>query len=236
MLKAFLIFLKKWVLLGILIMTFGVICYFDLYKFLTFSTFKTYHAVIQQWTHTHYLEAVLLYISIFTLLIACAIPCATILTLLAGFLFGIVGLLYAIISPTLGGVILFLAIRTALGAKIAQKTPGWLKIMERGFHKNAFHYLLMLRLFPILPCWVSNVSAGMLNVPLKTFVGATLIGITPAAFIYVMAGRSLDKLFAGSSTPTLNQILTPSVFLPLFGLAILSLFPVFYKRIKKHSR
>ena len=107
--------------------------------------------------------------------------------------------------------------------------------MERGFQQNAFNYLLMLRFIPIFPCWVSNVTAGALNIPIKTFIFATILGLTPATFIYVMVGRGLDRLLLNEQLFTLRIMLTPAIFFPLLGLAILSIIPVIYKTFKKNE-
>lgn len=225
--------LKKWSLLGLLASFLFIFFYFDWYQYLTFNTLKIYQFSAQLWTIDHYKLAASLYMLIYICMIACGIPCATLLTLVGGFLFGSIAFIYAILSTTLGGIILFLAVRTALGIHIAKKSTGWIKKMEAGFQRNAFNYLLMLRLVPVLPCWISNVTAGVLNVPLKTFIFATVIGIAPSTFICAMVGRGLDKILTAEKTPNLNIILTPSIFFPLLGLAFLSLFPVIYKSIKK---
>jgi uncharacterized membrane protein YdjX (TVP38/TMEM64 family) len=232
----FFLSIKKWFLLCVLLLTLFAFLYFHLYQYLTFDTIKKYQSGAQEWTALHYYSAVCLYILIYVSLIACTIPCATLLTLVGGFLFGAIAVIYAVFATTLGGVILFLAVRTAVGARIAEKSTGWIKTMEAGFQQNAFHYLLMLRLVPVFPCWISNVAAGALNVPLKTFIAATVIGIFPATFIYVMAGRGLDAFFTTEHTPNLSLVFTPAIFFPLLGLAILSLFPVFYKRAKKQNQ
>jgi len=207
--------------------------YFDLYEYLSLNKLKSYQSAAETWTNTHYQLAVSLYIIIFTLLIACAIPCATVLTLLGGFLFDVVAILYAEFSITLGGTILYLAIRTTLGTRLAARPGGWIKKIESGFNEDAFNYILSLRLIPIMPCWVCNIGAGILNVPLRIFVIATLLGILPATIIYVLAGRGLDTILMQNDTPILNILLTPLVLFPLIGLAILSLFPVIYKWMKK---
>lgn len=216
----------KWLPLFALAALFCAFFYFRLHHYLSFDVIKTYEAAVLQWTSHHYLLATSLYLLIFTLLIASGIPCGTVLTLLGGFLFGYIAILYAIFSTTAGGMILYLSIRTSIGGYIARRTSGWIKKVEHGFQENAFHYLLMLRLMPIFPCWVSNISAGVLNVPLKTFLLATILGITPATLIYVIAGRGLEKLFSMDNT---------SILIPLLGLAILSLFPVIYKQVKKQG-
>lgn len=223
---------KKWFLLILLILFLGLFYYWDLFQYLNFKTIRTYQFLATHWAIDHYEAAVGIYITVFTLLIACGIPCATLLTLLGGFLFGAEAFFYALLGTTLGGMILYFAVKSAFGAPLAAKSTGWIKRIEHGFQKNAFSYILMMRLMPIFPCWISNISAGALNIPLKTFVIATVIGIVPATFIYAMAGRSLDKLLTADQV-NIGLVFMPSIFFPLLGLAILSLFPIFYKRIKK---
>lgn len=228
----YLLSIKKWLLLSVLICCSVCFFYFRLYNFLDFATLKYYQATWSAWTALHYPAAVGFYLLLFTALIACGIPCATILCLLGGMLFGETAIAYALLGTTLGGILLFSAVKMAVGSQFEVRSRGWLKTMEGGFQKNAFNYILMLRLVPIFPCWLSNIGAGMLNVPAKTFIAATLLGILPATIIYVLAGRSLDKLLLADQTAVLNIVFTPSVFLPLLGLAILSLFPVIYKNVK----
>jgi len=229
-------FLLRHSFLTILILACILFFYFHLYDYLTLETLKSYQSAAEEWTVTHYSLAVSIYITIFTILIACAIPCATFLTLLGGVLFNMIAILYAEFSITFGGTILYLAVRTAIGSHFAARSTGWIKKIEAGFKQNAFNYLLTLRLLPIMPCWVSNIAAGMLNVRLKTFVTATALGILPSTIIYVLAGRGLDTILTEDKTPILYIIFTPSVLLPLLGLAILSLFPVIYKWVKKSDQ
>ena len=223
----------QFLLLGILLLICVSFFYFHLYDYLNLDIFKYYQTAAQQWTDSHYHLAVTMYMLIFTALIACAIPCATFLTLLGGFLFGTIAILYAELGTTLGGLILFLAVRTAIGSRIAAKSTGWIKKLETGFQQNAFNYLLTLRLIPIFPCWISNIASGMLNVPIKTFLAATILGIFPSTAIYALAGRSLDKILMDTTKPISSIIFTPSILFPLLGLAILSLFPVIYRYVKK---
>lgn len=225
--------IKKWLLLGLLATLLLSFFYFGFDQYLTFHTLKKYQTITQEWTLAHYTLAIGLYILIYIVLIACAIPCSTLFTLLGGFLFGSIAIIYAIFSLTLGGIVLFFAVRTAIGIRIATKSSGWIKNLEKGFQQNAFHYLLILRLMPVFPCWVSNIAAGALNVPLKTFVFATILGVLPATFIYVMIGRGLDTLFLGDQLPNINALLTPVIFFPIMGLVILSILPLFYKAMRK---
>lgn len=229
--KQFIFRIRKFFLLGILVISASIFFYFHLADYFTLDAIKSYKILAEQLTAEHYSAIVICYIIAFTFMIACAIPGATILTLVGGFLFGNIAFFYAMFSTTAGGLLLFLAVRSAIGPYIARIASGKIKNLEAGFQSNAFNYLLGLRLVPIFPCWISNISAGMFNVPIKTFLFATILGIAPATLIYVLAGRSLDTLL-DEKTPILNIIFTPGIFLPLLGLAFLSLFPVIYKRVK----
>lgn len=234
--KHFFTHAKKYWLLVILLLACLSFFYFQLYRYLSIDSLIHYRAVIKDWSDKHYLTAILLYNLSFILLIACGIPCATVFTLLGGFLFGVIAVVYAVFSTTAGGFILFLTVRTAFGEQLAASSIRWIQKLEQGFKENAFNYLLSLRLVPIFPCWLSNISAGILNVPITTFLAATIIGIFPSTLIYALAGRSFDKILAEHNRPILNIMMTPSILLPLLGLAILSLLPIIYKSVKKRNK
>ncbi len=232
-LHAIFIFFKRWSLLIILFLFLYIFFYFNLQQYLTFTTLKKYQAIAQHWTLAHYKISVMIYLLTFILLIACTIPCATLFTLVGGFLFGSIAILYAVFSITVGGSILFFAVRTALGPWITKRSSRWLSQVEKKFQQHAFHYLLLFRLMPVFPCWISNIAAGALNIPYLTFLFATVLGVTPATIIYALAGRGLEQLLEMSERPDLHLLLTPAIFFPLLGLSLLSIFPIFYKRVKK---
>ncbi len=226
---------KNW-LLPCLLLFFAFILYFNFRDYLSVAAIQQYHGSVQQWTNTHYKLAATLYLLIFVILVACAIPCATALALLGGFLFGMTAVFFAVFSTTLGGTLLYLVVRTSFGHRIAAKSSGWIKKLEHGFKENAFNYILMLRLTPVFPCWLSNVTAGLLNVPLKTFILATVIGILPATWLYVLIGQGLDKLISNDQFSFSNIILSPSTFFPLLALGMFSIVPIIYKSVKKHIK
>lgn len=185
---------RKWILLLTLLLLFLIFFFLHLDRYLSLNVFEHYQLALQQWTHTHYKLAVLFYTVSFIIIVACAIPGGLVLTFIGGFLFGMTAVLYALFSTTIGGVILFFAVRTSLGTYIKAKSSGWIKKLEHGFQQNAFSYLFILRLVPIFPCWVCNISAGALNVPFKIFIQATILGLLPGTFILVAVGYQLEYL------------------------------------------
>src|ERR1700722_3570678 len=104
--KKLLFITQKYSILILLALVCFLFFYFHLYHYFTLSSLKFYQAGIQTWTNDHKVAAVLIYNVAFTLMIACAIPCATFLTLLGGFLFGLIAIAYASFCVTFGGMIL----------------------------------------------------------------------------------------------------------------------------------
>lgn len=230
--KTFFITVKRFLLLSLILIVSLLFFYFHLYEYLNLKTIQHYQDSIRDWTLDHYALAVVIYIAAYSLLVACAIPCANLLNLFGGFLFGLIALIYAMVSTTLGGLLLFLAVRSAFGSRIVLKSGGWLKRIKRGLHKNAFNYLLLLRLVPVFPCWLSNIGAGIFNIPLQTFLSATIIGIFPATLIFVLVGRGIHTILNNHTENYSQLFLTPSILFPCIGLIILILTPMVYPYIK----
>ena len=79
------------------------------------------------------------------------------MTLLAGFVFGTaLGAVIVVLAATLGSLIVFLAARYAIGDLLYKKAGPFVRRMEEGFRKNAFSYLMFLRLVPLFPFWLVN--------------------------------------------------------------------------------
>ena len=105
--------------------------------------------------------------------------------------------------------------------------------MRVGFKKNDFYYLLFLRLVPFAPFFVVNIIAGIVNMRTLPYTFATLIGIIPGTTIYVWTGINFGELLVVSELSNFN-LSSSKYFLPIILLAILSLSPIFFKRIYKN--
>lgn len=222
----------------IIIAALMVVIYFKLYEYISFKALEQHHAQLKIWTQSHYFLVALIYMLIYILVVALSIPGATIVTLVGGFLFGYVfGTIFVVVSATLGACIIFIAVKSAFGEWLAEKASGWVARMEAGFRKNAFNYLLFLRLVPLFPFWVVNIVPAVIGVRLRTFSLATLLGIIPGSFVYVSVGNGLGALLAEGKTPDLGIIFKPAILIPIVGLGILSLIPIIHQKIKarKHD-
>lgn len=219
--------------LPLFILTLALILFLslDLQQYFTFQTWKQYRHEWLSWTHQHYWQAILIFILIYTFSVAISFPGAAFLSIVAGFLFGYVaGTLCVLISATLGAYCIFIAVKLALSPWLKKRMNAWADKMARGFKRNAFQYLLFLRLVPIFPFWIVNLAAGLFDVKTSTFLTATLLGITPAVIIYVSLGKGLGAVLDKNQTPNLSVIFEPQLFFPLLALGCVALLTIIFKK------
>ncbi|MEN9855315.1 MAG: hypothetical protein RLZZ157_441 [Pseudomonadota bacterium] len=208
------------------------------HKYLSFDVLARQSDALQALVRTKPVLVMAVFVGIYVAATTIALPGAIWLTIAGGFLFGpIVGTALSASSATLGATFLFLAAQSALGGGLKARAGGFVAQLEAGFQKNAFSYLLTLRLLPIAPFFGVNLAAAFLGVRLGTFVLATAIGIIPGGFIYAWLGSGIEHVIAQGGTPNLSIIFSPQVIGPLLGLAALALLPIVWRLVsgKKQS-
>ncbi|MDX8409825.1 MAG: TVP38/TMEM64 family protein [Mariprofundales bacterium] len=207
---------------------------FDLHHQLSFASLAAHRGQLLAWVQASLLLSASSYLLLYIAVVALSLPGGLIMTLSGGFLFGpLLGGSLATTGATIGATLLFLIAKTSLGDWLLAKAGERIQAMQQGFANNAFNYLLVLRLVPLFPFFLVNLAPAFLGVRLRTYVLATAIGITPATFIFALAGSGLGTVFdqGGSFSP--STILTPQMIAALGGLALLTLIPVIYHRIHK---
>jgi uncharacterized membrane protein YdjX (TVP38/TMEM64 family) len=208
-----------------------------LHHYLSFEALRQHREELLALVEQHPLLAPLAFMAVYAAVIALSVPGGAILTIAAGFLFGILpATLYVVASATIGAAIVFLIARTALGDALRARAGPRIRRMEEGFRQDALSYLLVLRLIPIFPFWLVNIVPAFLGVPLRTYVLGTLVGIIPGSFVYASVGNGLGAVFDAGETPDLGVIFEPAILLPIAGLAVLALLPVVYRRFKARKR
>ena len=199
-------------------------------KHLSLAELHARRGELTAYVRVHPLLSVLIFFFVDAAMIALSVPGgALILTLSSGFLFGpVVGSLAGLLGTTLGAVIIFLISRLTVGDALEQGVSARIRAFEEGIKKDAFFYLLTLRLIPVTPFWLVNLAAGLLSIRLSTFFWATILGILPATAIYAGIGSGFGRLFDRGVQPTLHSLITPELMLPLAGLGLLSVLPIVY--------
>lgn len=199
--------------------------YFDLRQYVSLEALKANRDRLLAFTEANYTSAVLIYIVIYCLQTALSLPGATIFTLAGGFLFGaLLGTLSVNIAATTGATLAFLAARYLLRDWVERKFGSRLGSIQDGFAKNAFSYLLTLRLIPLFPFFLVNLLSGLTRMTVGTFIAATAIGIVPASFVFANAGRQLGSI------NSLSEIASPRVLGAFALLGLLALLPIAYRK------
>lgn len=208
-----------------------VFFYFDLKQYVSLEALKGNRSRLLAFTEANYTSAVLIYILIYCLQTAFSLPGATIFTLAGGFLFGsVMGTLYVNIAATTGATLAFLAARYLFRDWVERKVGNRLAPIQDGFAKNAFSYLLTLRLIPLFPFFLVNLVSGLTRMTVGTFMAATAIGIIPAGFVFANAGRQLGSI------NSLSEIASPRVLGSFALLGLLALVPIVYRKLSRHTQ
>lgn len=215
----------KFIIAAVIGLAIGVFFWFDLDAYLTLETVKANRDRLLTFTDEHYAAAVACFIATYSLVTGLSLPGATILTLTGGFLFGSLwGTAFVNLGATGGATLAFLTARYLLRGWVEQKFSRKLGPIQEGFAKNAFSYLVTLRLVPLFPFFLVNLVSGLTRVRLGIYVLATALGIVPGSFVYAYAGRQLGTI------NSLKEIASPNVILAFTLLGLLALVPMLYRR------
>ncbi len=199
-------------------------------RYVTLDTLRDNRAALSELVQSHSVLSGLFYILAYIVAVALSFPGATILTLAGGLLFGAtVGASLTVIGATAGATILFLIARSAAGDVLRRRAGPFLARLSEGFSRNAFNYLLFLRLVPAFPFWVVNLAPAILGMRLLPYGIATGIGIIPGTFVYAAFGASLGKVFDAGREVQLKDVLSPTLIAGLVVLGFLSLLPILLK-------
>lgn len=223
----------------LIILVSGLVAFFalGLKEYLSFDALLDNRTWLSDFVANNVLFSAIVFLVLYTTIVAFSIPGAAVMSVTGGFLFGQwYGLLYNVSAATLGSAFLFIAARWAIGESRNKRMDRWLDRMEKGFRNNAFSYLMALRLVPVFPFWAVNLGSAILGVRFPTFILATFLGIIPGGFVFSTFGSGVSGILESGEMITLSAILTPQIITGLIGLALLALLPVAVKHFKKLKR
>ena len=165
------------------------------YRYLTLDTIKGNRDALLAFTQAHYAQALVIAFFVYVAAAAFSLPGGLLLSLTCGFLFGRwAGTVLVVLAATIGATLLFVAARYVF-ADAARKRLGTLgEKINAGFTRDAFSYMLFLRLVPAFPFFLVNLAPAFTSIPLRTFVLATFIGIIPGTFVFVNLGETLGRI------------------------------------------
>ena len=216
----------------------GVAWFAGLGEVLTLERLAGARDEVAAWIRGNAILFFIAWIVIYATATATLFPVASFLTILGGIFggaaFGVLGgTLYAgsatLLGATLGACILFTAVKTLGLEQLRRRVAPFLDRFSAGIEKDAFFYLLSLRLIPFFPFFAVNIAPAMLKISLTTYAMATLLGIAPAVYVYTSLG-------AGVADLSELTVATWNLWGPLLALAVLSLVPIVWKRLFLRGR
>lgn len=218
----------------ILVALFGAVALRD---HLSFEALRDNREALLAFRDAHFIATAGLFVLAYVAIVAFSLPGATAATLTGGFLFGLFpGALFNVTAATLGAVMIFLAVRAGLGARLTARidaSDGAVKRLRDGIRENEFSVLLTMRLVPAFPFFMANLLPAFLGVRLGSFALTTFLGIIPGGLVYTWVGAGLGEVFAQDQTPDLGIIFEPHVLGPLMGLALLAALPMLLKPLTR---
>jgi uncharacterized membrane protein YdjX (TVP38/TMEM64 family) len=204
--------------------------YSPLNTLITFDNLKQNRDALLVFVQEHYWLSVACYIALYIAATSFPLPAGLVLTLAGGFLFGtLASVLYISLGATGGAVISFLSARYLFGNRVQEKYVLQLKKFNEEVERNGPHYLLTLRFIPLFPFFLINFLSGFTKVPLKTFVWTTSVGILPGTAVFAFAGRQIGLI----NSPA--EILSGKMLMVFLVLALFTLLPVIFKRMREHG-
>lgn len=203
-------------------------------QYISFAYLSAQYETLRAFVAENLLIAALGYAALYILVVAISVPGAAPLTIAGGLLFGtVLGGSLTVVGATIGAVIIFLAARTAFAETLREKAGPRVQKLREGFERDAFNYLLFLRLVPAFPFFLVNIAAGLFGMRLGPYALATALGIIPGTFVFASIGNGAGAIVARGEEISLSGVLTdPAVLIPILGLAILALLPVIIRRLR----
>lgn len=149
----------------------------------------------QGWAAGHTLLALAAFFLAYSAATALPLPCLTVMTLLAGALFGrAAGTAVAVLGYTAGVTLAFLASRWLLRDRVRRLGGAWLRRIENGVARDGAVYLLTLRLMPSVPFFLVNVLMALTPMRTRTYALVSWLGVLPMTFLYAGVGTELASL------------------------------------------
>jgi pyruvate/2-oxoglutarate dehydrogenase complex dihydrolipoamide dehydrogenase (E3) component/uncharacterized membrane protein YdjX (TVP38/TMEM64 family) len=210
-------------------------------RYLSFEYVKTQQAALQAWYASHPWQTSLAFFLLYIAVTGLSLPGATLLTLVAGAIFGLLrGTLIVSFASSLGATLALLASRFALRDWVQSRFSRQLQGINRGMEKEGALYLFTLRLIPVVPFFVINLAMGLTPVRARTFYWVSQLGMLPATLVYVNAGTQLGAIDSpgGIVSPGLVGALVLLGLFPLLAKKALDLYKArkVYARWRKPSR
>lgn len=216
---------KSRILLVVAVIALLAVAYFvfDLGQYFSLPYLKSQQAELDGYYRENAALTVAVFFIVYVAVTALSLPWATVMTLVAGAVFGVFwGTVIVSFASTIGATLAFLASRFVLRDSIQARFGDKLKTLNEGVAKDGAFYLFTLRLVPAVPFFVINLAMGLTPIRTWTYYWVSQVGMLAGTVVYVNAGTQIAKI------ESLRGILSPTL---LASFTLLGLFPLIARKI-----
>ena len=215
--------MRKWLVMGGIVLALAALWFSGLGNYLSLDALKAQKLALQAQQDQQPLLFAAVFFAVYVVTTALSFPGATILTVAAGALFGTLwGTVLVSFASTLGATCAFLGARYLFRDGLQARYGERLKSINKGVEKEGAFYLFTLRLVPVVPFFVVNLLMGLTQLPTRTFIWVSQVGMLLGTAVYVNAGTQLAEI------TSLKGVLSPGL---LGAFVLLGVLPLIAKRI-----
>ena len=197
------------------------------------DTLRDNYQVLSGFVADNLVLSVAVFILIYMVTTAFALPMGSLTTISGGALFGLaIGSVSTIIGATLGASLLFGATNTFLGKHLRAQAGPFLKTMESGFKDSPFTFMFAMRLVPAVPFYIANIAPAMLGAKFRDYFVTTALGIVPGVVAYTWIGVAVRDTLAAQGDVDIGTL--AANFTPAFiALAVVAMIPVIIRLVQR---
>ncbi len=155
---------------------------------------------------------IIIFCIVYIFSVAAFIPISTLLSILAGVVFGLLkGMILALFSASLGATISFFFVRSLFYQSALKYRKKRFQKFSDNFKAHGATYLFAVRMVPVFPFFLVNIFMALMPIKISQFFLASFLGMAPMTFIFVYTGTVLDQINSYKDILTLNLVVTLSL-------------------------
>lgn len=205
-------------------------------EYFKWTVWKEIHIDIKEFVNINLFLSVFLGAFFYLVALLTFLPGMLLFDLIIGYMFPQwIAMLIIMCTASIGACIIMAGCRFGFKKFFMKEDSKLLNKIHKGFSENETMYLLFLRLMPFFPFAFVSAALASLPVSYKKVAATTFIGMFPIAFILTGLGHTVGDLMKLDHMPSFSELTSPMVVFAIFGLSILSVLPIFLKKLKKSS-
>jgi pyruvate/2-oxoglutarate dehydrogenase complex dihydrolipoamide dehydrogenase (E3) component/uncharacterized membrane protein YdjX (TVP38/TMEM64 family) len=185
---------SKLLVIAIVVAAISAFFIFDLKQYVSLDYFQSQRAAIEAAVAADPLQAGLLFFAVYVAATGLSLPGASVLTLIAGAIFGLFwGTIIVSFASTIGATLAFLTSRFLLRDWVQQRFGDRLRPINEGVAREGAFYLFALRLVPAFPFFAVNLLMGLTPIRTWIYYWVSQLGMFAGTVVYVYAGTQLGE-------------------------------------------